>query len=202
MTEFTMTIDGQAVTSPGTLKVINPATGEVFAEVPDCTREQLDVAMRSAQRAFATWKDDYEKRRAVMYACADALEANAEELGRLATMEQGMPLAAGVAGVHGAARNFRWYADLEIPRITVQDDDAALIEVVRRPIGVIAAIKPWNVPIGMAVNTIAPAFRAGCTVVLKPSPYTPVVTVAMGEILREIVPAGVLNIVSGGNELG
>jgi acyl-CoA reductase-like NAD-dependent aldehyde dehydrogenase len=57
-------------------------------------------------------------------------------------MEQGMPLAAGVAGVHGSARNFRWYADLEIPRITVQDDDAALIEVVRRPIGVIAAIKP------------------------------------------------------------
>jgi acyl-CoA reductase-like NAD-dependent aldehyde dehydrogenase len=202
MSEFTMTIDGQAVTSPGTLKVINPATGEVFAEVPDCTREQLDVAMESAQRAFRTWKDDYEKRRAVMYACADALEANADELGRLATMEQGMPLAAGVAGVLGSARNFRYYADLDIPRITVQDDDAALIEVVRRPIGVIAAIKPWNVPIGMAVNTIAPAFRAGCTVVLKPSPYTPVVTVAMGEVLRDIVPAGVLNIVSGGNELG
>jgi acyl-CoA reductase-like NAD-dependent aldehyde dehydrogenase len=202
MTEFTMTIDGQAVTSPGTLKVINPATGEVFAEVPDCTREQLDVAMESAQRAFGTWKDDYEKRRAVMYACADALEAHAEELGRLATMEQGMPLSAGTAGVIGSARNFRYYADLDIPRITVQDDDAALIEVVRRPIGVIAAIKPWNVPIGMAVNTIAPAFRAGCTVVLKPSPYTPVVTVRMGEILREIVPAGVLNIVSGGNELG
>jgi acyl-CoA reductase-like NAD-dependent aldehyde dehydrogenase len=154
MSEFTMTIDGQAVTSPGTLKVINPATGEVFAEVPDCTREQLDVAMGSAQRAFRTWKDDYEKRRAVMYACADALEANSDELGRLATMEQGMPLAAGVAGVLGSARNFRYYADLDIPRITVQDDDAALIEVVRRPIGVIAAIKPWNVPIGMAVNTL------------------------------------------------
>jgi acyl-CoA reductase-like NAD-dependent aldehyde dehydrogenase len=202
MTEFTMTVDGQAVTSPGTLKVINPATGEVFAEVPDCTREQLDVAMESAKRAFGTWKDDYGRRRAVMYACAEALEANADELGRLATMEQGMPLAAGVAGVHGAARNFRWYADLEIPRVTVQDDAAAHIEIVRRPIGVIAAIKPWNVPIGMAVNTIAPAFRAGCTVVLKPSPYTPVVTVRMGEILRDLVPAGVLSIVSGGNELG
>ena len=90
---------------------------------------------------------------AVMYACADALEANAEELGRLATMEQGMPLASGTGSVMGAARNFRYYADLDIPRITVQDDDAALIEIVRRPIGVIAAIKPWNVPIGMAVNT-------------------------------------------------
>ena len=202
MSQYTMTIDGQPVSSPGTLKVINPATGEVFAEVPDCTREQLDLAMESAQRAFPGWKDDYEQRRAVMYACADALEANADELGRLATLEQGMPLAAGVAGVHGSARNFRWYADLDVPRVTVQDDDAAVVEIVRRPIGVIAAIKPWNVPIGMAVNTIAPAFRAGCTVVLKPSPYTPVVTAAMGEVLRDIVPAGVLNIVSGGNELG
>src|ERR1700733_6714343 len=117
-------------------------------------------------------------------------------------MEQGMPVANGIASVMGAARNFRWYADLDIPRVTAQDDDAALVEIVRRPIGVIAAIKPWNVPIGMAVNTIAPAFRAGCTVVLKPSPYTPVVTAAMGEILREIVPAGVLNTVTGGNELG
>ena len=202
MSEYTMTIDGQPVTSPGSLKVINPASGEVFAEVPDCTRDQLDAAMESAQRAFGGWKDDYEQRRAVMYACAEALEANAGELGRLATMEQGMPLPAGVASVQGAARNFRWYADLDIPRVTVQDDDAALIEIARRPIGVIAAIKPWNVPIGMAVNTIAPAFRAGCTVVLKPSPYTPVVTARMGEVLREVIPAGVLNIVTGGNELG
>jgi acyl-CoA reductase-like NAD-dependent aldehyde dehydrogenase len=202
MNQYTMTIDGQPVSSPRTLTVINPATGEVFAEVPDCTREQLDAAMRSAQRAFGGWKDDYEKRRAVMYACADALEADAERLGRLATMEQGMPLAAGIAGVIGAARNFRYYADLDVPRVTVQDDAAALVEIVRRPIGVIAAIKPWNVPIGMAVNTIAPAFRAGCTVVLKPSPFTPVVTVAMGEVLRDLVPAGVLNVVSGGNDLG
>jgi acyl-CoA reductase-like NAD-dependent aldehyde dehydrogenase len=142
MSQYTMTIDGRPASSPQTLKVVNPATGEVFAEVSDCTREQLDVAMGSAQRAFQAWKDDYETRRSVMYACAGALEANAGELGRLATMEQGMPLAAGIAGVTGAARNFRWYADLEIPRVTAQDDDAALVEVVRRPIGVIAAIKP------------------------------------------------------------
>ena len=202
MSEFTMTIDGQAVTSPGTLKVTNPATGEVFAEVPDCTPEQLDVAMNAAQRAFGTWKDDAAKRREVSYACADALEANAEELARLATMEQGMPLTQSLASIAASARSFRSYADLEIPRITVQDDDVALVEIVRRPLGVIAAIKPWNVPIVMAVNTIAPAFRAGCTVVLKPSPFTPVVTVRMGEILRDIVPAGVLNVISGGNELG
>jgi acyl-CoA reductase-like NAD-dependent aldehyde dehydrogenase len=202
MSHYTMTIDGQPATSNETLKVVNPATGEVFAEVPDCTQAQLDVAMQSAQKALQGWKDDYELRRSVMYACADALEAHADELGRLATMEQGMPLSSGLGGVMGSAKSFRYYADLEIPRVTVQDDDAALVEIVRRPIGVIAAIKPWNVPIGMAVNTIAPAFRAGCTVVLKPSPFTPVVTVRMGEILRDVVPAGTLNVVSGGNELG
>jgi acyl-CoA reductase-like NAD-dependent aldehyde dehydrogenase len=84
----------------------------------------------------------------------------------------------------------------------VQDDDAARIEVVQRPLGVIAAIKPWNVPIGMAVNTVAPAFRAGCTVVLKPSPFTPLVTLMMGEVLRDVVPAGVLNVISGADPLG
>jgi acyl-CoA reductase-like NAD-dependent aldehyde dehydrogenase len=65
MSQYTMTIDGDPASSPGTLKVVNPATGEVFAEVPDCTREQLDVAMESAQRAFHAWKDDYKKRRTV-----------------------------------------------------------------------------------------------------------------------------------------
>jgi acyl-CoA reductase-like NAD-dependent aldehyde dehydrogenase len=202
MSQFTMTINGRPASTAATLKVINPATGQVFAQVPDCTRELMDEAMRCAQDAFTGWKDDYDQRRAVMYACADALEANAEELSLLATSEQGMPLAFGLGGVRGAAGSFRYYADLEIPRMTAQDDDQARIEIVRRPIGVIAAIKPWNVPVNMAVNTIAPAFRAGCTVVLKPSPYTPVVTLRMGEILREVVPPGVLNVLSGGDGLG
>ena len=202
MSEYTMTINGQPVSSTEVVKVVNPATGEVFAEAPDCSRDQLDLAMQSSQEAFLDWKADLARRREVMYACAAALEDAAEELGRVATMEQGMPLSMGVGSVRRSAENFRVYADLEVPRSVVQDDEAALIEVVRRPIGVIAAIKPWNVPIGMAVNTIAPAFRAGCTVVLKPSPYTPLVTLKLGEALRGVVPNGVLNVVSGGDALG
>jgi acyl-CoA reductase-like NAD-dependent aldehyde dehydrogenase len=118
MSQYTMTIDGQAAASPGTLRVVNPATGAVFAEVPDCTREQLDAAMASAQRAFQPWKDDDERRRAVMHACADALEANAAELGRLATLEQGMPLASGA----GSAR--RWACGASTPTPTRRPSSA------------------------------------------------------------------------------
>jgi acyl-CoA reductase-like NAD-dependent aldehyde dehydrogenase len=200
---YTMTIDGKPVATERTIGVVNPATGEIFAESPDCSPEQLDQAMKAAQRAYETdWRHDLEKRRAVMYACADALEAAAEEIGRVATMEQGMPLGAGIGSVQRAAFNFRRYADLEVPRLVVQDDETAWVEVSRKPLGVIAAIKPWNVPVSMAVNTIAPAFRAGNTVVVKPSPFTPLATLMVGEVLRDVVPAGTLNIVAGGNDVG
>ena len=202
MTTFTMTIDGRAVAGHATFDVVDPATGEAFAEAPECDREQLDAAMVSAQAAFRDWRDDLDRRRQVMHACADALLARAEELARIATLEQGMPLSNARRGVQRAADSFRRYAALELPRTVVQDDQEALVEVVRRPIGVIAAIKPWNVPIAMAVNTIAPAFRAGCSVVLKPSPFTPLATLKLGEILRGAAPAGTLNVVSGGNDLG
>jgi acyl-CoA reductase-like NAD-dependent aldehyde dehydrogenase len=202
-TTYTMTIDGQSVGTERTIGVVNPATGEVFAEAPDCSPEQLDQAMAAAQRAFETdWRHDLEQRRSVMAKCADALEAAAEEIGRVATMEQGMPIGAGIGGIRRAAYNFRRYADLEVPRMVVQDDEVALVDVTRKPLGVIAAIKPWNVPVSMAVNTIAPAFRAGCTVVVKPSPFTPLATLMVGEILRDVVPAGTLNVVSGGNDVG
>jgi len=202
MGEYTMTINGSAAETLATIDVVNPATGQVFAKAPDCSRAQLDHAMKSAHKAFGSWKDDLALRRDVMYACAAALEDAAEEMGRIATMEQGFPLAMGVMGVRRSAENFRYYADLETPRLVVQDDENALIEVVQVPLGVIAAIKPWNVPIGMAVNTVAPAFRAGCTVVLKPSPFTPLVTLMLGEVLRDVVPAGVLNVISGADPLG
>jgi acyl-CoA reductase-like NAD-dependent aldehyde dehydrogenase len=202
MSEFTMTIDGAAAETIGAIDVINPATGEVFAQAPDCTPAQLDMAMESAQRAFGAWKDDLELRRNVMHKSADALDEAARELGRVATLEQGMPLSNAIGGVRKSAEKLRSYADLELPPIVIQDNASAFIEVVARPIGVVAAIKPWNSPLTMAVNTVAPALRAGCTVVLKPSPFTPLVTLMFGEVLRDILPAGVLNVISGADPLG
>jgi acyl-CoA reductase-like NAD-dependent aldehyde dehydrogenase len=104
--------------------------------------------------------------------------------------------------VLGAAIWFRYFADLELPREVIQDDDAAFAEVIRRPLGVVAAITPWNFPLILASWKIAPALLAGNTMVLKPSPYTPLTTLRLGELLRDVLPAGVFNVVSGGDELG
>jgi acyl-CoA reductase-like NAD-dependent aldehyde dehydrogenase len=202
MSEFTMTIAGEPASSSSTIEVVNPATGEAFAEAPNCERAQLNTAMESAREAFTHWRGDLEVRRKLMHEAAAALEARTDELGRLATSEQGQILAMADGTVKSAVRMLRSYADIELPRYVVQDDEIAFVEVVHEPIGVIAAIKPWNVPIAMAMATVAPALRAGCTVVLKPSPYTPLVTLRLGEILRDVLPPGVLNVVSGADPLG
>jgi acyl-CoA reductase-like NAD-dependent aldehyde dehydrogenase len=203
VSDYTMTIDGTPVLGDKTFAVTNPATEALAGEAPDCTEAQLELAMTTAQKALRDWRDDLELRRSVMHAAADAMEQAAEELGYIETLEQGgVPLAAAIGRTHHIAHKFRHYAELEIERVVVQDDEQALIEIARRPLGVIAAIKPWNVPLVMAINTIAPAFRAGCTVVLKPSPYTPLATLRLGEVLREVVPPGVLNVISGLDPLG
>ncbi|HEY3877110.1 MAG TPA: aldehyde dehydrogenase family protein [Trebonia sp.] len=202
MDSFTMTIGGAAVESERLLDVDNPATGQTAFQVPDCGREQLEAAMDSAQKAFAGWRGDAAQRRAVLYACAAAVEENAGELGRIQTIEQGMPLALSVEAARHAAATFRYYADLEIPRTRVKDDERERIDVVRRPLGVNLAITAWNGPVIQAVNNIAPPLWTGNTVVLKPSPFTPAASLALGAVLRDIVPPGVVNVVSGADPLG
>ena len=102
----------------------------------------------------------------------------------------------------GASIWFQYTASLEIAVEVVQDDEARRVEIRRKPLGVVAAITPWNFPLILAVWKIAPALLAGNTVVIKPSPFTPLNTVLLGEILRDVVPPGVVNVVSGGDELG
>lgn len=197
-----MTIDGREVDSPGHLAVVDPATGVEIGLAPDCTREQLDEAMASAQAAFASWSRDPAGRTAAMLACADALEANRDELAELSTREQGMPITDARWYVERGAVSLRRYAALELTEETIEDSDAIAATLSWHPVGVVAAVKPWNVPLTMAISTIAPAFRAGCTVVLKPSPYTPLATLLLGRILARVLPPGVLNVVSGRDPLG
>lgn len=202
MREFTMTIDGEAVSGDDVFEVFDPATSDVVASAPDCSRDQLHAAMRAARRAFGAWSRDLPARREAMTACAEALLEAREEIAEVTTREQGMPLHASRMYVDRSAGVLRTYASLELPREIVGDDDEAFVEVVRRPVGVVAAIKPWNAPVGMAAGTIAPAFRAGCTVVLKPSPFTPLGTLLLGEVLRPLLPPGVINVLSGQDPLG
>ena len=202
MTDFTMTIDGQSVPGTERFGVVNPANGEVFAHAPECSRAQLDAAMEAAARAFPDWRGDLERRRKGLVACAKALKQRLADLGPILTREQGKPLARATEELVGAAVWLQYTASLEIPVEVVQDDANQRVEVRRRPLGVVGAITPWNYPVLLAVWKIAPALLAGNTIVLKPSPYTPLSTLKLGEILRDALPPGVLNVVSGGDALG
>ncbi len=202
MSQFTLTIDGKSVAGERSFGVINPATGKVFEQAPDCTKAQLDLAMEAAQRAFRAWSRDEAKRRQVLRDCAQAVKKNMADLARVLTQEQGKPLGRATEEVIGAAVWFDFTAALQIPIEVVSDDENTRVEVRRRPYGVVGAITPWNYPVLLAVWKIAPALLAGNTLVLKPSPFTPLSSLRLGEILRDVIPAGVFNVVSGGNELG
>ena len=197
-----MTIDGKSIAGDASFGVINPATGQLFAQAPECTPAQLDAALDAASRAFKPWKRDVAVRRAALLACAEAVKARIGELAPILTQEQGKPLARASEELFGTAVWFQYTASLEIPVEILQDDAKARIEVRRRPLGVVAAITPWNFPVMLAAWKIAPALLAGNTMVLKPSPFTPLSTLKLGEILREALPAGVLNVVSGSDPLG
>jgi acyl-CoA reductase-like NAD-dependent aldehyde dehydrogenase len=202
MSDLTMTIDGRAVGGEAGFGVINPATGRVFARAPDCSRQELDLAMEAAARAFPAWRADEGRRREALRACAECLKARVPELAETLTREQGKPLAQATREILGAAVWLSHTASLEIPVEVLQDTDQGRIEVRPRPLGVVAAITPWNYPVLLAVWKIAPALLAGNTVVVKPSPFTPLATLRLGELLREVLPPGVLSVVSGGDELG
>jgi acyl-CoA reductase-like NAD-dependent aldehyde dehydrogenase len=137
-----------------------------------------------------------------MLEAANELEANADHLAHILTAEQGKPLKDARGEMSRSIAWLRYYATLEVPREIIRDDDQAFQEVVRRPMGVVAAITPWNVPITLAMWKIAPALRAGNTLVVKPSPYTPLTTLELARILRGVLPNGVLNVVSGPDPLG
>ncbi|HEY8057143.1 MAG TPA: aldehyde dehydrogenase family protein [Acidimicrobiales bacterium] len=202
MTDVSMTIGGERVDAPSTFGVVNPATGEVHAQAPDCSKAQLDQAFDAAAKAFVDWRRDEGARREALKAASAALGAAGERIGPVLTAEQGKPIAAAQMEAMAGGYWLRYFAKLEMPREVIQDDDAAYAEVVRRPMGVVAAITPWNFPIVLASWKIGPALLAGNTMVLKPSPFTPRSTLLMGEILNEVLPPGVLNVVSGGDELG
>ena len=197
-----MTIDGEAAPTAATFDVVNPATNELYAHAPECSKEQLDAAMESAAKAYRDWRVDESARRDALRQAAALLLGASGELAPVLTAEQGKPLSDANLEIFAAGMWLQYYADLEVPREVIQDDDSALVEVVRRPLGVVAAITPWNFPITLASWKIAPALMAGNTLVLKPSPFTPLTTLKIGELLRDVFPPGVLNVVSGGDDLG
>jgi aldehyde dehydrogenase (NAD+) len=201
--DFTMTIGGKPVGGAGTFPVLNPATEQEIAPAPDCSREQLDEAVAAARAAFPAWASTpIEKRREALLAIAGVLAANVEDLKRLLTAEQGKPIDAAFGDVMGGAMWCQATSTFDLPVHVVEDTPERRGETRRVPLGVVGAIAPWNFPVILAMFKVAPALLAGNTVVLKPSPFTPLTTLKIGELLRGVLPDGVLNIVSGGDDLG
>jgi acyl-CoA reductase-like NAD-dependent aldehyde dehydrogenase len=200
--QFSLTVDGADLPAGRSFGVINPSTGRVFAQAPAIALDQLDAVFAAAERAYQSWRRDDDARRAHLLAAAEAVAAGAEELARLLTTEQGKPLSDARNEILGASAWYRYYATLELPRELIRDDSEGYEEVFRRPLGVVSAITPWNFPIVLAVWKIAPALRAGNTIVVKPSPFTPLTTLALGRLLRGVLPDGVLNVVAGPDPLG
>ena len=202
MTAYTMTIAGEAISAAETFEVIDPATGKSFARAPSGALSDLDRAIDSAESAFAIWKRDQTARRQALVACADAIRDGAEPLARVLSLEQGKSLKDALREVLGSSGLFRYYATVPLAPEVTYSDQHLRVEVHRRPYGVVGAITPWNYPLLIACNKLAPALLAGNTLVLKPSPYTPLSSLELGGLLRRVLPPGVLNVVSGGDAVG
>jgi acyl-CoA reductase-like NAD-dependent aldehyde dehydrogenase len=201
---YRMLIGGKLVDSNERFEVYNPATGEVVAMAPSGSRDQMEQAIAAAKAAQPKWAAlSWEERSAYVTAYADALEANKEDLITLLTTEQGKPRhSMATVEVDYAIYWVREVAKRRLSEEVIEDTDQHVVKVVHTPLGVVGAITPWNFPILLGLWKIAPCLITGNTMVMKPSPYTPLGTLRFGEIAAKVFPAGVLNIVSGGNEQG
>ncbi|WP_296555233.1 aldehyde dehydrogenase family protein [Pigmentiphaga sp.] len=200
---YTHTINGAGESSPGQIGVIDPSCGSVFAQCPDASREQLDRAVEAARTSSGSWRRlGFDGRRAYLEKFAAALRDNIEELTPLLTQEQGKPLDQSRAEILRAAESTPRLCELAVEDEVLKETPAERVELRHRPLGVVGVISPWNAPIGLAVLRMAQALYAGNTVVAKPSPYTPLTTLKVGEIARGIFPAGAVNVLAGGDDLG
>ncbi len=203
ITDFSLLIDGRLCSSNESLDVINPATGKVFARCPAATREQLDQAVTAARHAARSWSQtSFDERRALIKKFSEALQANKDVLGRLLTMEQGKPLGQAGEEIARAGTQSEGMAQIRIEPEVITDNAERHIELRYVPLGVAGIITPWNAPINLAAGPLVSALYTGNTVILKPSPYTPLCTLKLGELLKDIFPAGVVNVIAGGDELG
>ena len=200
-------IDGKwvAAASGKRFGVTNPATGEVIADVADSSEADARAATDAAARAFPAWRDALPKdRAAVLHRWHDLMMENADALGRLISLEQGKPFAEGRGEVLYGASYVKWFAD-EATRIygdiIPQQQRGKRMTAVKEPVGIVAAITPWNFPLAMIARKIAPALAAGCTVVGKPAEDTPLTALALVLLAHEAgVPPGVLNLIAASRE--
>lgn len=184
-----------------TVKTYSPVDGSLLAEVAEATKEDVDAAVSSAREAFKTWKNSTVKERAkILNQIADIIDANAELLATVETMDNGKPIRETMAvDVPLAAEHFRYFA----AAIISEEDSAKMLDnntlslILREPIGVVGQIVPWNFPFLMGAWKLAPVLASGCCTVLKTSSTTPLSVLEFAKLIQDVLPAGVFNVITG-----
>ncbi len=203
LVDFRLLIDGELVAGASSFDVVNPATEQVFARAPRADRAQLEQAVAAAKAAFPAWSRQLmSERRRLLNELADALAAQSAELARLLTQEQGKPLPQATREIERSAALIRAFAKMNLAIEVLRKTDTDKVVRLRTPLGVVAAITPWNSPILLLVVKLAPALLAGNTVVVKPAPTTPLTTLRLAEICAKVLPRGVVNVITDLNDLG
>ncbi|WP_170335530.1 aldehyde dehydrogenase family protein [Ruegeria arenilitoris] len=199
MIEYDLTIDGQPISTATMFDVLNPSTGEVAGRAPNATTAELETAVAAAKTAFESWsaRSD-EELQSACEAVAQKIGEHSDELAKIITAEQGKPLnGLGSRWEMGGAGAWAGYtAGLSLPMKVLQDSNEGRVELHRKPLGVVGSITPWNFPVMIAIWHIMPALRTGNTVVIKPSPQTPLSTLRLIQIMNEVLPAGVVNVIT------
>ena len=199
----THTIDGDPVEGVDFFDVINPSTASAFAQAPDANSEQLELAVAAARRAFESWRAvPAQDRRKILSGFAAAIRAQTQDLAQLLTREQGKPLAAATREIEATAARIEGLLPFELTPETLRNDERGRVVLDYQPLGVVGAIAPWNSPLLLGVQIAAQALVTGNSVILKPSPFTPLATLKLGEIAGRTLPRGLFNTLCGGNDLG
>lgn len=200
-------INGQEVTSKKTFDVVNPATGEAIIAVADLPSAAIEGAIETAEQAWSTWKlSTPATRSAILKKWHDLMTKHTAEIAEIMTLESGKPLEESKIEVAYGSSFVSWFAD-EATRIYGDQlpwpDKSKQMVIIRQPVGVVAAITPWNFPLAMVTRKVAPALAAGCSVILKPASQTPLTAIAVAHLAKEAgLPPGVFNVITGKDSAG
>ncbi len=200
-------INGSWVDAQSTFAVTNPSTGEVIAQVADCTAQQAERAVEAAADAFALWREkSADERSRLLKKWFSLIMENQDDLAKIMTLEQGKPLAEAQGEIAYAASFVEWFAEegrrVYGETIPGPDGDKRIV-VIKQPVGVVAAITPWNFPSSMITRKAAPALAAGCSFIIRPASQTPLSALALAKLAEEAgLPPGVFNVIAGTDSRG
>jgi acyl-CoA reductase-like NAD-dependent aldehyde dehydrogenase len=203
MLDFRNVSGGKHVGGSAAYAILNPATLDVVGRAPLSTAFDLGDAVISARTALkGQWSKDEALRREALAACADVLDRHIDELSRLLSLEQGKPVVSAAGELRIASRICRYYASLQAGSEVIRETKTDRVSVLRAPVGVAGLIIPWNFPITILFMKLGPALWSGNAVIIKPAPTTPLATLRLAELLGAVLPAGVLNTVTGDGDIG